>query len=160
MLHIPLIVKYPGHITRPGEYAGVVQLNDLFATLMEITDIPIPPPDSSVSLLSGQRDFAIAEHFNPWLTIDGCRRRNPYFKPRHFMQPCRAIIDGELYKLLEWLDGSLGLYDLKADFGEETNLAQRPDHQARVQALKEKLGEISDEQTFRDLTQRLGEFAG
>ncbi len=160
MINIPLIVRYPPYLDNVGEHAGLVQLNDLFATIMEITDLPIPPPDSSVSLLSGSRDFALAEHFNPWLTIDGCRRRDPDFKPRHSMQPCRAVIDTELFKLLEWLDGSLALYDLKQDFWEETNLADRQEHQPRVQALKAKLGEISDERTFNDLKQRLAEFAG
>lgn len=160
MIHIPLIVRYPPHIEKAGGKTGLVQLNDLFATILEIADLPIPPPDSSVSLLSGSRDFALAEHFNPWLTIDGCRRRDPHFKPRHFMQPCRAIIDAELYKLLEWLDGGLALYDLKQDFWEAKNLADRPELQPRVQALREKLGELSDEQTFAELTRRLGEFSG
>ena len=159
MIHIPLIMKYPPQVAQPGERSGVVQLNDLYATILEIADIPMPPPESSVSLLSGRRDYAIAEHFNPWLTLDGCRRRDPNFKPKGFMQPCRSIIDSELYKLVEWLDGRLELFDLKQDFGEEQNLVDRPETQARLGGLKQKLGEISDE-TFSNLTKRLGEFTG
>ena len=159
MIHIPLIMKYPPQVAQPGEHSGVVQLNDLYATILEIADIPMPPPESSVSLLSGRRDFAIAEHFNPWLTLDGCRRRDPNFQPKGFMQPCRAIIDAELHKLVEWLDGRLELFDLKQDFGEEHNLAERPEIQAHLGRLKQKLGEISDE-PFHHLASRLEEFTG
>jgi arylsulfatase A-like enzyme len=159
MIHIPLIMKYPPQVVQPGEHSGVVQLNDLYATILEIADIPLPPPESSVSLLSGRRDYAIAEHFNPWITVDGCRRRDPDFKPKWFMQPCRCIIDSELHKLVEWLDGRLEFFDLKQDLGEEYNLVDRPESQVRLGRLKQKLGEISDE-TFGNLTKRLGEFTG
>lgn len=159
VLHIPLIVKYPAHVGQPGESAGLTQLNDLFATIMDLTQVPLPAPESSVSLLSGQRDFAVAEHFNPWLTIDGCRRRDPNFRTTRFMQPCRAIIDANLHKLVEWLDGSLEFYDLKQDVGEEQNLVRQPELQDRIGFLKQKLGELSDEQTFNALKEHLGEFA-
>jgi len=157
VLHIPLLIRYPAGITQPGEVHGLVQLNDLYATILEVTGAPLPPPESSVSFLSEHRASAVAEHFNPWLTLNGCRRRNPDFKPRPFMQPCRAIIDAELYKLVEWLDGRVELFDLKRDFGEEHNLADRPEFQVRLQELQHKLGDISEE-PFRRLAARLGEF--
>ena len=50
---VPLMVRYPG-----GSHEvmnRIVQLNDLMATLTEIIDCPVPPPLSSVSLLSSEK---------------------------------------------------------------------------------------------------------
>ena len=142
LLHIPLIIKYPAALGLKGESRQLCQLHDLFATLMEVIDAPFPVPESSYSLLSRSRDFALAEHLEIPMGLEACRRRVPDFQPRDFMQPCRCIIDQNLQKLLQWADGRLELYDLERDFGEQTNLAEAPAHQSQKEYLQEKLGEF------------------
>lgn len=146
VLHIPLVVRYPDGDGPRGEVASLVQLQDLYATILEAAGVPLPPPLSSASLLSGSRDFALAEHLNLSLGLAACQRRDPNFRPPDFMQPCRAIIDPQFLKLIEWADGRRELYDLRRDFTETTDLAVRPDRQEQAAALA------------AELTERLGPF--
>lgn len=150
LVHIPLVVKYPAAVGLKGESANPVQLHDLYATIMDLAGVPIPAPESSQSLLSDPREYAFAEHLNPSLGIAACRRRAADFQVKPFMQPCRCIIDRDLYKLVEWADGRLELYDLKADYAEAQDLIARPEQQDRAgrlkQVMEEKLGafEVDD----------------
>ncbi len=148
LLHIPLIVKYPAGTGVRGEHAGLVQLHDLYATILEVTGAPFPVPESSRSLLGESRDLALAEHLETSLCLSPCRERDPHFQPWPVMQPCRGIIDASRYKLLEWADGRLELYDLETDYGESLNLRDDPHHQGAVERL------------HRLLMEHLGPFPG
>jgi len=147
VLQIPLVVKYPGGLTTPGESRRLAQLNDLFATILEVVDSPLPLPASSRSLLSAGREYAFAEHYQN-IGLQAIHKRVPDFQPRPFMQPCRCVIDNKLFKLIEWADGNLELYDLSDDFWESRNLSQVPDQASRVRALqsimREKLGAFGE----------------
>ncbi len=72
----------------------------------------------------------------------------PDYEPRPFMLPCRCVIDRDFFKLIEWADGRLELYDLNRDFEESRNLRDDPDLAPRVRALQqvmlEKLGPFSE----------------
>jgi arylsulfatase A-like enzyme len=143
ILQIPLVVKYPGGFSTPGESRRLAQLNDLFATILEVVESPLPLPASSRSLLSAHREYAFAEHYQN-IGLEAIHKRVPDFQPRPFMQPCRCVIDSTLVKLIEWADGRLELYDLNHDFWESRNLSQVPDQASRIQALhslmRERLG--------------------
>jgi arylsulfatase A-like enzyme len=139
LLHIPLIIKYPASVGQQGECGQLAQLHDLFATIMEITEVPIPVPESSKSLLSTTRNFVFAEHFNPWLGLEACQRRDPNFQPTPTMQPCRCIIDRHLHKLIEWADGRLEFYDLQNDYAEEANLISHSARATQAEQLQQKL---------------------
>jgi arylsulfatase A-like enzyme len=147
ILQIPLVVKYPAGLTSPGESRRLAQLNDLFATILEVVEAPLPLPESSRSLLSASREYAFAEHYQN-IGLEAIHKRVPDFQPRPFMQPCRCVIDNMFYKLIEWADGGLELYDLNNDFWESDNLSQVPDQAFRVQALqqimREKLGPFDE----------------
>jgi len=142
-LHIPLVVKYPAGQAAPGESRRLVQLNDLFATLLEAVDAPLPLPESSRSLLSASREHAFAEHYQN-IGLEAIHKRAPDYQPQPFMQPCRCVIDEEFFKLIEWADGRRELYDLNRDFAEAQDLSQTPDLAPRAAdleaALTEKLG--------------------
>jgi len=146
-LHIPLVVKYPAGLAAPGESRRLAQLNDLFATLLEAVDAPLPLPESSRSLLSASREHAFAEHYQN-IGLEAIRKRVPDYQPQPFMQPCRCVLDGEFFKLVEWADGRRELYDLNRDFTENHNLIQAPDLAPRVAALQavltEKLGPFKE----------------
>jgi arylsulfatase A-like enzyme len=146
LVHVPLLIKYPRSFELKGDKAQLVQLHDLFATLVEVSRAPYPVPPTSASLLSQRRSQAFAELTDTSISFAGICRRQPDFPRREFMQPCRCVIDDELFKLMEWADGSLGLYDLKTDYGEENNLLRQPQFQelgaGLQQNLKENLGEF------------------
>jgi arylsulfatase A-like enzyme len=140
LIRIPLVVKYPQAVGLLGESDRLAQLHDLYATILEITDVPVPAPESSRSLLAAPRDFARTEHLDPSICVDACMRRTVDFEPRDFMKPCRCLIDSELNKLIQWGDGRVELYDLKADLEEKVDLAAHPEAQTRKQQLSDILG--------------------
>ncbi|MFN3740904.1 MAG: sulfatase, partial [Thermodesulfovibrionales bacterium] len=61
-LHIPLIVRFPeGWVNDKGENCDLVQLHDIYATILENIDCCMPAPSDSVSLLSStKREYAVS----------------------------------------------------------------------------------------------------
>ncbi len=143
--HIPLIIKYPKDFGLSGEVRQLCQLQDLFATIMEVARSPFPVPESSKSLLSEHRRFALGEHLIP-LGIRGILRRDPHFLPTKQMQPCRTIINADLWKLIQWQDGRLELFNIKTDYAEAYNLI----NDMKYLPVKNQL--------FSDLNEELGLF--
>lgn len=140
ILHIPLVIKYPAGMVEAGESRRLAQLTDLFATLLEAAHSPLPWPHSSRSLLSAGREHVFAEHYQN-IGLQAIKKRVPDYQPRPYMQPCRCVIDREFFKLIEWADGRVELYDLNQDFKESRDLSQVPDQTPRVRVLKSLLGE-------------------
>jgi arylsulfatase A-like enzyme len=129
LTHIPLIVKYPAFAGLGGEEARVVQLHDLFATILDLLNCPLPVPVSSTSLLDSPRPYAFAELADSTLSIhlNALKRADPDFIPEtDLMQACQGIVDQGLHKLIRWADGRQELYDLKQDYGEVDNLINDP----------------------------------
>jgi len=139
-IHIPLIIKYPAALNLTGESTHLVQLHDLFATLLEITGAPLPAPESSRSLLDPGRDFALVENLDTSFLV---RRLSSRTRPPDYTQPCISLIDAELHKLIKWTDGRRELYNLKEDYGETTNLLEDPAYQAQALSLQQQLAEVS-----------------
>jgi arylsulfatase A-like enzyme len=141
LIHVPLLIKYPRSFGLKGDKTQLVQLHDLFATLVEVSRAPYPVPPTSASLLSQRRTRAFAEHVDISIQLAGIKRVQPNFPQHEFMHPCRCVIDDELFKLMEWADGNLGLYDLKTDYGEERNLLLQPQFQELGRLLQQDLRE-------------------
>ncbi|MFZ2088406.1 MAG: sulfatase-like hydrolase/transferase, partial [Desulfobaccales bacterium] len=143
ILQIPLVVKYPAGLKAPGESRQLAQLHDLFATILEVAEAPLPLPESSRSLLGDHREYAFAEHYQN-IGLQAIRKQVPDYEPKPFMLPCRCVIDREFFKVIEWADGRLELYDLNQDFEESRDLVGDPDLAPRAHALRqvmeEKLG--------------------
>uniref|UniRef100_A0A7V4G7Q1 Sulfatase N-terminal domain-containing protein n=1 Tax=Desulfobacca acetoxidans TaxID=60893 RepID=A0A7V4G7Q1_9BACT len=146
-IHVPLVVKYPAGVREPGEDMRLAQLNDLFATALEMIGVPLPLPDSSRSLLGPPRDYAFAEHYRI-VGLEAIQKRVPDYPPAPYMLPSRTVISDDLFKLIEWSDGRLELYDLNRDWHETENLADRPEQAERIRQLSrvllEKFGPIKD----------------
>jgi hypothetical protein len=115
-------------------------LNDLFATILDAVRAPLPLPESSRSLLSASREHVFAEHYRN-VGLQAIQKRVPDYQPQPFMQPCRCVIDEEFFKLIEWADGHLELYNLTNDLDETHNLSNVPDLASRIEALKRLLAE-------------------
>lgn len=137
IVHIPLLVKYPETYGLKGQSSQLTQLHDLYATLLELVGAPVPLPASSRSLLGAPRELVLVENLDlsPWR--QNLRQRQKPAEP--YMQPCRAVIDRDFFKLIQWYDGRLELYDLNRDFGETRDLIQDPEMAPRGEALKELL---------------------
>ncbi len=140
ILQIPLIIKYPAGLKAPGESPRLAQLHDLFATILEVAEAPLPLPESSRSLLGAERDYAFAEHYQN-IGLQAILKKVPDYRPEPFMQPCRCVIDREFFKVIEWADGRLELYDLNHDFGESRDLVGDPDLAPQVRALRQVMAE-------------------
>lgn len=138
VIHIPLVVKYPKNIGLEGESDQIVQLHDLWGTIMEMVRSPLPRLEGSKSLLTERRDSAFCENQHD-VGVRAIRRRHPGFIPTDIMQPCRCVIDADLMKLIEWQDGRLELYDVKNDYAERQNLAGSPGRSQAVAGLQAKL---------------------
>jgi arylsulfatase A-like enzyme len=129
-IRVPWIIAVPG-VTKPGSVCAIPVVNtDFYPTLLELAGLPLDPRQhldgqSLVPLLSGRE-------MNRGLLF--------WHYPHYGNQggaPAGAVRDGD-WKLIQWYeDGALELYNLRADPGEQQNVAaQQP---TRVQALHSRL---------------------
>ncbi|QEG00941.1 Arylsulfatase [Stieleria maiorica] len=139
----PMFIVWPG-VTKAGTTCDAPVINlDLFPTFCEMTGAKLPDqPIDGVSLcplLAGEPDGVFESrslfwHFPAYLQsyqrLDG--QRDLLYRSR----PCSIIRNGT-WKLHEYFeDGGLELYDLQADPGESTNLAEsQPQQRERLHGL-------------------------
>ncbi len=127
-IRVPMAVRWPG-VVKPGTVCDEPVIGiDLYPTLLEATQTEMPAKvkldgtslmplmsDASASLFRP----AIYWHFPAYL--QGYTKRHGPFRTT----PCGAIRMGD-WKLIEYFeDGTLELYNLAEDLGEEQNLASR-----------------------------------
>jgi arylsulfatase A-like enzyme len=123
LVHVPLIVKYPGqHDARDSK--ELVSQVDLLPTVLEVVSAPLPHGIQGRSLMhpatnSNQVVFARGTR-SPLVGLGNAR-----FNGLH-----RAIFSGSL-KLIGWTAGAPELYDLDSDPQEQRNLYQPDDPRAR-----------------------------
>jgi arylsulfatase A-like enzyme len=125
-IRVPLIVRSPGRI-KPGSCDTPVIGIDFYPTILEMAGAPKPKGhvldgESIVPLLKGGESLkraAIFWHFPAYL------QRNYGWKETWRTTPAGAVRQGH-WKLIEYFeDGTLELYNLKDDIGEENNLAEK-----------------------------------
>lgn len=126
-LRTPLIVAAPG-LAAPGVAAhGLVELVDLYPTLVDLAGLPPPPGLGGTSL-------------RPLLDDPGRAWRTAAFSFRAASPPrLGRSIRTKRYRFTEWPDGSRELFDLRADPGERRNVASAPEHATLVAELRERL---------------------
>jgi iduronate 2-sulfatase len=127
-LRAPLIVAGPG-VEVPGDPVGeVVELVDVFPTVVELASIPPPPGldgKSLVSLFARPRGSASGTAFSA---------------TRRAASTLGTSVRGERYRYTEWPDGSRELFDHSTDPGESRNVAASPEHEKGLAEMKALLG--------------------
>ena len=122
---VPLIIDAPslGHDGKSCE--RIVELVDLYPTLVELCGLPMPEGLEGSSLLPLMKDPA-APRERPGYTV----------MPRS--QGMGRSIRSDRWRYTEWNEGQSGaeLYDHQRDPGESRNLADDPAHQETRQRLK------------------------
>jgi arylsulfatase A-like enzyme len=135
----PMIIRAPG-VTRPGSVCETpVTSTDFYPTLLELAGLPLRPQQhvdgmSLVPLLKGETLV-----------------RGPIFwhYPHYGNQggaPGGAVRDGD-WKLIEWYDGRIELYNLADDFEEKheisaKNPAKLKELQAKLAAWRSQVGAV------------------
>lgn len=138
-IRTPLWIRGPG--LTPHDEPTPVQLFDLMPTVVELAGATLPD-DRTIdarSLVPSLRGEPLDRgplfwHFPAYLEGRDAESREP---DRPFRTtPCGAIRDGR-WKLIEWFeDGGVELFDLEADPGESTNLADlEPATRDRLKAM-------------------------
>jgi arylsulfatase A-like enzyme len=137
LLHVPFLARIPG---RPGaRVPGLVQLNDVFAGLCGVLDLPVPEAlrerpfgrdPFGQAAANGGREFAFARWQQwPEERIRRRQRRNPRVD---FTQwpTAEAVTDGR-FKLIATAQGEERLFDLAGDRAEAVDLRARSPEQYR-----------------------------
>jgi len=113
-LRAPLIIAAPG-LARPGEASdGLVELVDLYPTLVELCGLPVPDGLAGISLEPLLDD---PERVVRQAAVSVVQRR---------AGGIGRSVRSDRYRYNEWPDGSEELYDHVADPFEHTNLAGVP----------------------------------
>ena len=136
-LRVPLIVHWPG-LTEPNSTSdAVVTGTDYYPTLLEMMGLPAVPDqhvdgESFASALKGEAydRGPVFWHF-------------PHYSNHGYQSPGGAIRSGD-YKLLEYYEnGTVQLFDLANDLGEQNDLSK--EHPEIVAELKQQLHDWRDE---------------
>jgi len=122
LLWVPLLIRFPRNLASPGLDRRLVSLNDLYVTILDLVESPMPHPDTSYSLLAPpQRELAIAQCIDPdmWQTYLRSKQKSQ----GNFSPPVFAAVTQNNLKLIEQRDGVLEVYDLQESLIEGQDLA-------------------------------------
>lgn len=132
---VPLIVYAPGMKAAGKASPRLVELVDLYPTLMELCGLPAPPELEGTSFLP-----LLEEPERPWkraaFTLVA-RGEDPSDHTREVLYLGRSLRT-ERWRYTEWEEGRRGieLYDHQQDPGEMRNLADHPDYSKVVRHLR------------------------
>ncbi len=124
LLHVPLVIRYPGHVAT-GREANRVSTQSVFATVLDAADIPLPknPAVRSTSLLAAvPAGPTFAQMLDPFAsTLKKVKHMWPDLDTTRLERTYGVVYDGNR-KLIRCSDGAHELYDLETDPQELHNL--------------------------------------
>jgi len=146
-VHIPLLLKFPGH-ARPAKYAELVETVDVLPTLLDFAGIPIPgncQGRSLAPLVGGgayeAREAVFSENIIPEV-ITGGAVDMPYVPGKGvagIRHPDAKMVRTRRWKLNHYPGNGGELYDLSNDPGETRNLYADPAHASVVGDLQRQI---------------------
>lgn len=158
LMRIPLIWRWPGHITA-GHVAGeLCTCLDVLPTVLDLVGIETVPGLHGASLaaaLKGQADFPHREAIFAEVGHEGTPASPDLIRDDVMAHPREVakhwisfpgywcgrvkIVRTQRYKFVYYREGDMELYDLEADPFELRNLAGDPAHKETLSAFKERL---------------------
>ena len=124
LLWVPLLIKFPGNSYAKGPDRRLCTLNDLFATVMEVCESPIPVPRSAVSLIGeSQRDSLasmIIDSKFMWKELPESKT-GPEWRKKVRSSKFALYLD-EGWKIIKGEDNNIEIYNLNSSFSEDSNL--------------------------------------
>ncbi len=127
LLHVPMIVKFPGADRPRGRVDNPVQVVDVLPTALDAAGVPVPADVQGQHIQRVTRPSLAEEDINPFLVSD--------YGPT-YDRAVRVLFDGS-EKLISTSRGEKMLYDLAQDPHEQNDLAKaRPE---RVEDLARRL---------------------
>ena len=119
-LRVPLIVFWPGH-SKPGMVTDVpVTGTDFYPTLLDMLDLPLMPEQHKDGI-----SFAPLLEGKPFNGHDAIYWHFPHYSNHGNQSPGGAVRVGK-YKLLEYYEnGTVQLYDLENDLGEQNDISKQ-----------------------------------
>lgn len=127
-LRVPLVIWSSDSRWGSHTVPNVVELSDLFPTLLELLGLPTPDvsrqPRSLVTLLARADGFPDGRAFSQRRHFDDASRE-PGRDGGNFESGRRFALQDRRYKYMLWTDGENELYDLERDPYETTNLIER-----------------------------------
>jgi len=133
LLHVPLIVRHPGHVP-VGRDSTLVQTHGVFATIL--TAVGASEDDARLSptppLHAQALDVAVAQMRHQGRYLASVQRRNPAFDPTPFAGDWSTAVDGQ-WKLVRSTEGVVRLHRVDRDPGADEDLSSaHPDVVARL----------------------------
>jgi arylsulfatase A-like enzyme len=134
---VPLLISIPGQTTRGQKTQALVEFVDVYPTLAELCNLPLPPK------LDGKS-------FTPLLTDPAAKWKTAAFSIYQKRVPAlggvahgRAIVT-DRHRLIEWSGPDqtkrvYELYDHQSDPQENTNIAKLPENKPLVESLANQL---------------------
>ena len=122
LLRVPLIVRFPGRFDGGRRVTDVVRVEDLFPTVLETLELPVPDVDgrSLASDLPGRIAIGFDGAYPTW--ADKAHGAYPQADVSFLRTGRRSVYDGRHHLIVEDRGGA-ELYDVGADPGESQNLA-------------------------------------
>jgi arylsulfatase A-like enzyme len=136
-IRVPLLVRYPARLAAGHVDTTHMVLNvDVAPTLLELTGVPVPGWMHGHSLVP-----LLEQHAIPWR--DAFLYEYYEYPAEHCIRKNRGVRTDK-WKLIHYWEQpeEWELFDLAADPGETTNLADQPEHGPTVARLKERLAAL------------------
>ncbi len=133
LLWVPLIIRFPRDLNGAGRDDRLASLADLYPTILDLIDSPLPRPETCSSLMGeARRKVAIAQMVYPEMYRAQMEDRQAVDAANGvpFSPPLFAAITEKGLKIIEKQDGSLEVYNLLQDMEEEKDLASHLPPQA------------------------------
>ena len=152
LIWVPLLIKFPGDLVKHGVDDRLVSLNDLYSTILDLADSPLPRPFTSKSLLDQEhREVVLSQIVNPDIWRGSLQsKRETHPKGVGFSPPVICAINSKGLKLIENKDSSLEAYDLLRDPEEHHDLTSDLPHDA-LEGMKYFMGIQKEESGFLDV---------
>ena len=142
LIHVPLIVRYPGNADAGTRVAGLCQSTDVLPTVLSVAGLANPEAPLSGRALF-PRSFrpleAIVAQVDPYYMRINMIQQDLGFRVdvHPFLASLRTIHDGH-FKYVAYSDGRQRLYDVTRDASETRDLSQAlPERTARMAAQLE-----------------------